>query len=916
MFIKRFYRFDFKITLVPFLFFGFIVLNTLLAISHAQQPSITSDGTLGTKVTVDQSNYTIGEGTIRGNNQFHSFGQFNIFQGESANFTGPNTINNIIGRVTGGSQSFIDGLLRSEINGANLYLINPSGMLFGPNASLDVSGSFHVSTADFIRLGNDGILYASLSENSVLTIDPPSAFGFLGGNPAAIRIQKSFLEVPTGETISIVGGDIEISGDEEANFGSARVVAPGGQLNLISVSSEGEVILKGSGEAAGFTINSFESLGEISISKGAIASTSGESGGTVFIRGGRFTIDRAYVFADTGGNTDGASIGIDIDVAEDLSVVNGGGITADSYGAGTAGDIHITAGSLHMAGVPQSRSSFITSEAYSIGDCGNVYIKTGDIEVKDAAFISSAAYWSAGANSGNLEVIAKNVFLSGPESSPDPFGWDFTGMWTSPGWLGGEGGNMRVVADSLIMTNRSELDSSAYGPGHAGDLEVIANNIEILSGSAIIASAFGSGDGSIVNINADHLLISGVSPEIFTDITGHQSLSPSGIASQTGLNGGSAGGVKITAGSLEILDGARIGVETFGPGDGGIVDINVDSLKMSGVNTDLAELLIDSGNDPKYAAASILSAAYSFYLGDNATGNGGDLRIKANTIDLSEGALITSETEAPGAGGSIKIIGENVTLGSGASIAASSTLSWASTVGNAGDISITANNSFMSNNSSVTTAADRAKGGNITLTAPEVRLTNRAVVSAESSGEGNAGDINITATDIFWMEDSAVTTEAKQADGGNIKISTEYMVNLWDSKITASVDGGPDTVGGNISIDPQFVTLSNSKIIANAFEGRGGNIQIIADVFIADFDSVVDASSQLGIDGIVDIRAATKVVGQSLKPLPEHYKSAVALLREPCVARAAGGKYSSFVVSGRDALPIEPGGLLPSLISQ
>ncbi|UCE51143.1 MAG: S-layer family protein, partial [Desulfobacterales bacterium] len=162
------------------------------------------------------------------------------------------------------------------------------------------------------------------------------------------------------------------------------------------------------------------------------------------------------------------------------------------------------------------------------------------------------------------------------------------------------------------------------------------------------------------------------------------------------------------------------------------------------------------------------------------------------------------------------------------------------------------------------------------------------------------------------MEDSAVTTEAKQADGGNIDINTDYMVNLWDSEITASVGGGPETVGGNINIDPQFVTLSNSKIIANAYEGRGGNIQITTDVFIADLDSIVDASSQLGIDGVVDIRAPVKVVSQSLKPLPKNYKSAVALLREPCIARVAGGRYSSFVVSGPGALPIAPGGLLPS----
>jgi filamentous hemagglutinin family protein len=870
---------------------------------------------MGTQVTVDNSNYTISAGTLRGGNQFHSFGKFNVFTGESATFTGPATINNIIGRVTGGNQSLIDGLLKSDINGANLFLINPSGVIFGENATLDVSGSFHVSTADFLRLGDDGIFYASLSENSTLSFDPPSAFGFLDGNPAGITIHQSSLEVPNGENFSLVGGDIEISGDESGNFSSARAVAPGGVLNLVSVRSKGEVVFPDGGEAAGLNLNSFESLGEVSISKGAIAGTSGENGGTAFIRGGRLTVDQAYVSSNTEGNINGASKGVDIFLAEDLSVINGGQITSDSYGEGTAGDILIASGSISLVGIPQTRSSWITSQSYSVGDSGNVYIETADLEVKNAAFISSSSYWSAGANAGNLEVEAENILLSGPKSSPEPFTTDFTGLTSSPGWYGGDGGNMRVVADDITLMNRSQFDSSAYGSGLGGDLEVISDNIEILSGSAIIASAFGSGDGGIINVDAEHLLMSGVSPEIFTDITGNQSLSPSGIASQTGLNGGSAGGVKIKANTLEIFDGARIGVETFGPGDGGTIDINADSIKISGVNADLAKLLGDAGSDPKYAAASILAAAYSIFSGDNATGNGGDIRIKANALDLSEGALITSETEAPGAGGSIELISENVSIESGASISASSTLAWASTVGKSGDISIVANNSFMSDNSSITTAADVAEGGDITVTAPEARLTNRALISAESSGDGDAGNITINARDLLWLDNSTVSTEAKQADGGNIKVNTEDTVSLWDSQITASVGGGPDTVGGNISIDPEFVTLSNSKIIANAFEGKGGNIRIVADVFISDLDSVVEASSERGIDGVVEIEAGLKVVAQRVKPLPEQYRSAVALLREPCIARLSGGKYSSFVVGGRDALPIEPGGLLPSPLS-
>ena len=136
-----------------------LLLSSLLTISQAQ---ITLDGSLGPRGALRGPNYTIsdGMGQIRGPNLFHSFGQFNLSKGESATFTGPNTIANILSRVTGGSPSSIDGTIRSQIPGANLFLLNPSGVIFGPNASLDVSGSFHVSTANVLRF-SDGATWTS-----------------------------------------------------------------------------------------------------------------------------------------------------------------------------------------------------------------------------------------------------------------------------------------------------------------------------------------------------------------------------------------------------------------------------------------------------------------------------------------------------------------------------------------------------------------------------------------------------------------------------------------------------------------------------------------------------------------------------------------------------------------------------------
>jgi large exoprotein involved in heme utilization and adhesion len=162
------------------------------------------------------------------------------------------------------------------------------------------------------------------------------------------------------------------------------------------------------------------------------------------------------------------------------------------------------------------------------------------------------------------------------------------------------------------------------------------------------------------------------------------------------------------------------------------------------------------------------------------------------------------------------------------------------------------------------------------------------------------------------MKNSSVTAEASEASGGNIEIKSDYMIYLDNSQVTASVGGGPDTVGGNIFIDPEFVILKDSEITANADEGQGGNIDIYTDVFLKDPDSIVDASSREGINGKVNISAAFEYLSENPATLSEDFKSAVELLREPCLARMQGGNYSSLVVSGRGALPVEPGGLLPS----
>src|SRR5918992_2216496 len=277
-----------------------VMAGLAMPFSALTKAEVTLDGSLGPTgpIPLVNQNFEIPDtvGQTVGTNLFHSFGVFNINTGESATFTGPSSIENVLGRVTGGSSSFIDGLLRTQFENAspNLFLLNPAGVLFGPNASLDVQGSFHVSTADYLKLGDGGRFEATNPENSVLTVAPPEAFGFLGERqPAGIAVQGSRLQVPAGETLSVVSGDIRIA--------DGSLYAPGGRIDMVSVASPGEVLPN----APDLGVDSFEQLGRIEVSHSSSerplvdpslppedpgnvignVDTRGEGGGRIFIRG-------------------------------------------------------------------------------------------------------------------------------------------------------------------------------------------------------------------------------------------------------------------------------------------------------------------------------------------------------------------------------------------------------------------------------------------------------------------------------------------------------------------------------------------------------------------------------------------------------------------------------------------------------
>ena len=226
---------------------------------------------------------------------------------------------------------------------------------------------------------------------------------------------------------------------------------------------------------------------------------------------------------------------------------------------------------------------------------------------------------------------------------------------------------------------------------------------------------------------------------------------------------------------------------------------------------------------------------------------------------------------------------------------------------------LTAETPFYLNGTPVISSSSQGTGGDINISAGQsVILDNGSLITASSTGEGNAGNIVINAGQQYVSTNSSVTTKSERASGGNITVLATGLVHLTNSELNASVEGSSTTVGGSILIDPVYVILENSQILAQATQGQGGNINLFyTGAFLTDSSSVISASSQFGQSGTVTIQSPISPASGKIVPLGQKPLLTTSLLSQRCAA-IAGGNISSFTVAGRDGLPAEPGGWLSS----
>jgi filamentous hemagglutinin family protein len=496
---------------------GPLLFAALLAAgpAHAQ---IVTDGTVGPAVSLSGPNVDIGAhlGTQRGDNLFHSFEKFGIATGQTATFRGPDTIKNVISRVTSGEISNIDGKLASKVGQADLYFINPAGVMFGPNAKLDVPGSLHVSTAHELRFA-DGARFSAIDKTgSGLTVAPPEAFGFLDRSLGRISVEHSKLQLPPGKAFSLVGGDIDIAGGS-----SGSLAAPGGTVTLTSLTGTGQSrISDGVVDAA--------RQGTIRLTDQAQITTSGNGGGMVRIRGGTLTVEQSTMAADNTGERNSTG-GIDL-----------------------------------FAGLLSIENSRVSTEAQSSGRGGTMIVRADEMVVRNTNTTVTASPrgmhsdTNSRGDAGLVNVQADRLFISGPDA-----------VITSDARTnstGGNAGTVNIQADRLIIRGDGSLyttaiSSSTHSTGTSGTVTVTARELELHDGGVIHGTSFGFGRAGTVIVQAGRLLISGWPASI-----------QSGTTSSIG-SAGSAGSVTVTADTLDLRDGGNIQAITQGSGDAGTVSV-------------------------------------------------------------------------------------------------------------------------------------------------------------------------------------------------------------------------------------------------------------------------------------------------------------------------------------------------------
>ena len=854
-------------------------LSTLPGLAQTVTTHITSTtgaGDLGTVVVLPPplgNIYNINGGTVKGgaagSNLFHSFGDFNLGANDIASFnntTGVAHIDNVLSRVTGENPSYLFGTMRSTIDGANFFFLNPHGVIFGPGARLDMSGTVYITTANHITL-TDGVKFDMAATPTLLTNAPIASFGFLGPDAASIFVQGSSLTVAEGQTLALIGGEHQFIGPDGTLVSSGVTVnggtltAPSGQVHLVSVASNGDVTMPVEG-VPGLGVDSFSSLGKVELSGGALlnASTltdidgtplSNNGGGTVSIRAGQFVMGTSSIMVATIGSGDGTSTAITIEASGDITVKDGSSILTNPCigcfgGTGRIGDVKITGQKVSI----ENGSSIFTSTTTDVPTMtgsiiqpvgGNISITTSEFEVVSSSIVSTD---SAGLGDGGKIFITAtdHVKIAGF----DPlFGTESQiGTFESGGM--GKGGRIAIYSPRIMVEDLGSLVTEA-GSRSSGTLSLHVDELTVSRGGRIGSQG---GDLSILGFTlADARDVS---------LFGYGEGNRESRIDMIGGGDTGAGTLSIKTARLSLTDDARInsdakalsgGLTTIGATESVTIE-NGAKIRVSGGNGGSLEMtspmiLLDRGSIQTTSGPGLVSGPVTINTRSLTLQNGGQINsgasIFAGPTEGGGGVTVQGFHGAGSSADSIVITGRDTARNaSGIDTATSQNLP-------GGDIILSARSVTLENggtlNSTTAGTSLQAVGGNISITANQsVQLNNGARISASSTGTGNAGNITINAAGNFESSGGTVSTTATQAQGGDINITAGQDIQLTNNASVSASSTGAGNAGNITAIAGDDFIMQNSSVTTQATQASGGNIKIGAADQIVIQNSLISAS--------------------------------------------------------------------------
>ena len=743
---------------------------------------VTPDGTLDTQVDRNGNVSEITGGATRGNNLFHSFQEFSILTGDTASFNNAEAIENIFSRVTGGNISNIDGLIRAN-GSANLFLINPAGIVFGENARLDLGGSFYGSTADSI-LFEDGVFSASDLENPpLLTINAPIGLNFRD-NPGGIvnranagLTEQAFaqtrdeqpetvnrvtnitgLAVDPGQNLALIGGNITLS--------RGGITASGGNVTLGGLSQAGTVAIAPDG-IFGFPEDAAKA--DLSLNNSARVNVVGDRGAINVDVSNLILSEQSQLVAGIAEGTGNSNT-----VAGDITINASDSVTLIGSGQFEEPTIDLDTSIINTVGLPPTRVGNFDNEnvGNTAGSGGSIAIATQTLNINQRGVISTRLYGVG--NAGDININADTVIL-----------------------------NAGTLASQVGLSD--EDSRGGKGQGNSGDLNLNVNNFTANNRSFVITDhkGIGSGDVGDINLSATESVV--IQDDIYTAFV-------SGIGQDAV---GNTGNINIVANSLNLENNVQLLTQLEGRGNAG------------SINLDIADSLVISDADLQ---AQILSTG---------EGQGGNVTVNAKTFELIENAQILASNENIGDSGDVIIqVNDSISVSNGRVV---------SRVGqngsNTGDIRFTANSLNLENDAQLTTqAGGRGNAGSIDLNiADSLVISGGADIIAEAIEEGVGGDITINANTFELSTNNSESSEPSnlsqvlaqnrgQGNSGDIIIQTNESISLDNSNILSQIEQNGVGNAGDIKITANSLDLENNAQILTQVRGRGNAGSIDLDI--------------------------------------------------------------------------------------